>query len=47
MVIIGFDPSPYKCHIGGFLKWGYCTPIAGWLFHGNPLKMDDLGIPPF
>ena len=28
-----------------FLKWGY--PINRWLIIGNPVKIDDLGIPPF
>jgi len=23
---------------GGFLKWGYCTPIAGWFIMENPNK---------
>jgi hypothetical protein len=29
----------------GFHKWGY--PVAGWFIMGNPIKMDDLGVPLF
>ena len=36
------------CIFGGFHSHGV-TPIAGWfiLVMDNPVKMDDLGLPPF
>ena len=35
---------PFNGH-GGFHKWR--CPIAGWFLEEHPIKIYDLGVPPF
>ena len=43
LISIFIGELPY----GGFHKWGICIPEMDGVLIDNPIKMDDLGVPPF